>query len=50
MDNVIPIYDLFEGNFYSIWQRIIIFGSIIFIIGINLYWWLRGRYNVLRKN
>ena len=43
MDNVVPLYDLFEGNFYSIWQRIIIFCGIGIIICLPVYWYLKDK-------
>jgi len=43
MDNVIPLYDLFEGNLYSLWQRIIIFGSFVFMIALAIYWYVKNK-------
>jgi len=49
MDNVIPLYDLFEGNLYSLWQRIIIFGGFVFMIALAIYLYVKKRKEVKRN-
>ena len=48
MDNVIPLYDLFEGNLYSLWQRIFIFGGFIFMIALAIYLYFKSQKKVMK--
>jgi len=43
IDNVVPLYDLFEGNLYALWQRVLIFGSIGFVIALSIYLYIKSK-------
>ena len=49
LDNVVPLYDLFEGKLYSPWQRIIIFIGFGIIIGMLVYTLVRGLLFSLKR-
>jgi len=43
INNVVPLYDLFEGNLYSLWQRVIILGGMIVLFGMIIYTWIKSK-------
>ena len=43
INNVVPLYDLFAGNLYSLWQRVVIFGGMIVLFGMIIYTWVKDK-------
>ena len=49
IDNVIPLYDLLEGSLYGWWQRIIIIGGLVVVLGVILWYNLKEKVRLNMK-